>query len=1010
MGCVQSLFNSSKSRSPSPEKGFELPTFETMPVTRQPKKSYNTGISVADDSVHSDVEEDDVDNDEDDDDDDIGFRCDDFDRYAMEVDGDLHSLHFVEATACTTLAANSGTVAILGTTAKCKSADASPANRQRPPLVGSMSQPMMLESRFVKATAVRKLAAETGTIAVLSSTTEPEPQYVWVPEEEAHFSGRMAACRAGPSGVQSMDAGPSSSTQWPLQWPVAGDSKKSENLDRIPVGVIEVLDCEPADQCRPTPPKARRFPRAKRATRDKHIPLPVIHAMEMKPNALGHDDRFKTVTVQPPSSDRHGYRPRMAAGSATFDSSSRKPFVRQSNETREHKFTEDDYAAVTDWMANMPVFAKCPPAKSKSLPSRDPIPSSTSRSEGTDDRQHGVLRGSSLPNDNSSAEYSSKPAKRNDSKRAIMIPVAIESTMVIPEDKSDPFRKSDTEDKPDETPQIDVVVKSEKNDESDTSDKQNVNNTPDENKESEDDVQSDVKDKKDLENIPEIDQKNEHRVEEVNDGDVDAINANDSKDQVPELDTEYRLTMIHSVREAVNKICEQAVERTAAIVKNRGINKRNSNSSLIGSLKDRDADNSETADNASSEFSLPPPPPLPSQQHLLDTGSTGQEWPPPPTLSEAEEERTIAPGGYSFDLPDPPTEMDQMDSETDKLDISDEEMRATGLPSDDEDNTSEADNGATGNDTNEIYIVDAVMKSTANGGASDGSAVDSSAINVDAVAHADDRAATTIQAVYRGFRARKYVEAVNAAAVKIQAGFRGYRVRQSLKNAAPSAAIATTDDSQCWSDDDQKSVVSVIYAPLKEYGSEPRGSDDDDDGGGGGGGDGPTSGVGSGDDSVDGVAAVGGGDGDGGDDGAVDGVGVGDGRSVVVGSIDGGRVVGAGGVGGTVGVYVDDDDDDDQLQTGDDEVFERDDKDNGGGGGSSGGSGGVDVGLPVRIPTTITLTAPPADQNEVSAPDDAAEAEALVQAAVKIQARVRGFATRKRLNEEKNDGADEQQH
>jgi len=39
-----------------------------------------------------------------------------------------------------------------------------------------------------------------------------------------------------------------------------------------------------------------------------------------------------------------------------------------------------------------------------------------------------------------------------------------------------------------------------------------------------------------------------------------------------------------------------------------------------------------------------------------------------------------------------------------------------------------------------------------------------------------------------------------------------------------------------------------------------------------------------------------------------------------------------------------------------------------------------------------------------------AEAEALVQAAVKIQARVRGFATRKRLNKEKNDGgADKQQ-
>lgn len=68
--------------------------------------------------------------------------------------------------------------------------------------------------------------------------------------------------------------------------------------------------------------------------------------------------------------------------------------------------------------------------------------------------------------------------------------------------------------------------------------------------------------------------------------------------------------------------------------------------------------------------------------------SIGQEssWPPPPHLSEAEEERTIAPG-FSFDLPDPPTEMDQMDLETDKLDISDEEMRATGLPSDEEELT-----------------------------------------------------------------------------------------------------------------------------------------------------------------------------------------------------------------------------------------------------------------------------------------------------------------------------------
>lgn len=90
---------------------------------------------------------------------------------------------------------------------------------------------------------------------------------------------------------------------------------------------------------------------------------------------------------------------------------------------------------------------------------------------------------------------------------------------------------------------------------------------------------------------------------------------------------------------------------------------------------------------------------------------------------------------------------------------------------------------------------------------------------------ADDRAATTIQAVYRGFRARKYVETVNAAAVKIQAGFRGYRVRRSLKNSDPPtielSAPTDADENNDWSDDDdddddEKSVVSVTYAPLKE--------------------------------------------------------------------------------------------------------------------------------------------------------------------------------------------------
>ncbi|KAF0761396.1 Uncharacterized protein FWK35_00030674 [Aphis craccivora] len=379
----------------------------------------------------------------------------------------------------------------------------------------------------------------------------------------------------------------------------------------------------------------------------------------------------------------------------------------------------------------------------------------------------------------------------------------------------------------------------------------------------------------------------------------------------------------------------------------------------------------------------------------------------------------------------------------------------------------ERDGGAENDrSANKAVIIDAVMKSTANGGGSSSDGPVEEAIVVQQDNGADDRAATTIQAMYRGFRARKYVEAVNAAAVKIQAGFRGYRVRQSLKNAAPSAAVTTADDSQCWSDDDQKSVVSVIYTPLKEY-DEPRGVGD---------------GRGDGDDdddhNVPSPAGVGGGD-----DGVVIGGGgsdiIGDGREddrnvKVAGSVDSGHVTVGAGVGGVSGaidaIYVDDDDD--ELQTGDDEVFERDDNDKGG-----------DIGLPVTVPTvtlqeqtipTVTLQGPtsptitlqeqtiptepttstvtlqgqtiptvtfqgqtiptvtlqePTTQTVTlqgqtiptvtlqestsptgeSAPDDAAEAEALVQAAVKIQARVRGFATRKRLNEEKNDGAADKQ-
>lgn len=192
---------------------------------------------------------------------------------------------------------------------------------------------------------------------------------------------------------------------------------------------------------------------------------------------------------------------------------------------------------------------------------------------------------------------------------------------------------------------------------------------------------------------------------------------------------------------------------------------------------------------------------------------------------------------------------------------------------------------------------------------------------------ADDRAATTIQAMYRGFRARKYVETVHAAAVKIQAGFRGYRVRQSLKNAAPlSTATTNTDDSQCWSDDDQRSVVSVTYAPLKECN----------------------------------VAAAGG-----------------PGRVLDVSATE---------------KQPDDDGDDRSLMAGgDDEVYANDD-----------GKKDVPVeSLSARLDDVDVDADVDADVG-VDVDHNGDGVRAQTDAAVKIQARIRGFVARKRLNDEKN--------
>ncbi|XP_050529644.1 uncharacterized protein LOC126899130 isoform X2 [Daktulosphaira vitifoliae] len=238
-----------------------------------------------------------------------------------------------------------------------------------------------------------------------------------------------------------------------------------------------------------------------------------------------------------------------------------------------------------------------------------------------------------------------------------------------------------------------------------------------------------------------------------------------------DVETEFRLTMIESVREAVNKICEQAVEKSTAIVS--AGKEHQAKKTTRASI-----DYSDVTDCHSSEFSLPPPP----QQLESITQGNDSTWPPPPSLLEAEEDKTIG-TELSFDLPDLPIELEQIDTDIEKIVTPVKETRATL------------------EETNEKF---SLVIPTEEQNCKMNSIKDSEI-------KSDENAATTIQAVYRGFRTRKYIESANAAAAKIQAGFRGYQVRQSLKNAVNFTATTTDDNSQCWSDEEQKSVVSVNY-------------------------------------------------------------------------------------------------------------------------------------------------------------------------------------------------------
>lgn len=361
--------SASKSRSPSSDKDYVPPTFDTVVVTRQPQTLKTSNYGGAGRSIE--------------DTDDIITKCRDFEQYAIEEDVDNLSIHFVEATATRTLAANTGSVAILGTTAKCKSVGSSPAVRQpttinkheiqSPPsseIISSQSQPQ-LRSRFVDATAVRTLAAETGSIAIIGVTATPNLDVETLPEKGRESTGSIHYVEA--TAVRHLAANTGSIAILSSTTMPQSIVKDQNDFDCIPVGVREVLDSETGQLLQEQQDELKQeqelnqeqetkeeVKEEQQLDSDPRIPLPVIYAMEMKPLAQVPDNVFRPI-----SSEKHILPPRSMTIDSTipgrnsaFGSLSRKPLLRQSHETGEK---DND-----GWQPNIPVFAKCLPAKSRS--------------------------------------------------------------------------------------------------------------------------------------------------------------------------------------------------------------------------------------------------------------------------------------------------------------------------------------------------------------------------------------------------------------------------------------------------------------------------------------------------------------------------------------------------------------------------------------------------------------------------------------------------------------------
>lgn len=304
----------------------------------------------------------------------ITTNCDNFEKYAYDENDDRHSIHYVEATAVRTLAANTGSVAILGTTAKCKSVDNSPgvhqplAERQQtwsPSSPSGTNKPLpQVETRYVEATAVRTLAADTGSIAILGTTADPKPQSQKKTEskEETGSIHYVEATAVRQLAAETGSIAILASTVVPQK--ISNDDQV--DFDDIPMGVREVLDSEPG--------QLQQQENAEADVDDaSNIPLPVIYAMEMKSGVRDSEEIANNMT-QSSSFDKNSFSQQSTTTDSTVSenhagqtSLSRKPLVRQSNANinRDQQEIDNDTSSIVPNL-NTPIFAKCVPIKSNS--------------------------------------------------------------------------------------------------------------------------------------------------------------------------------------------------------------------------------------------------------------------------------------------------------------------------------------------------------------------------------------------------------------------------------------------------------------------------------------------------------------------------------------------------------------------------------------------------------------------------------------------------------------------